>query len=38
MEDISYVRIAEAVDRGIQGAPKPAGEISKAFLAYLKLL
>lgn len=38
MEDLSYVHIAEAVDRGIQGAPKSAGEISKAFLAYLKLL
>ena len=38
MENQSYIGIAEAVDRGIQGAPKSGGELSKAFIAYLKLV
>jgi ferredoxin len=38
MSDQAYVRIAENVDRGFQTAPKVEGELSKAFIAYLKLV
>jgi Pyruvate/2-oxoacid:ferredoxin oxidoreductase delta subunit len=38
MSDQAYLRIAENVDRGFQTAPKTNGELSKAFIAYLKLL
>jgi hypothetical protein len=38
MSDQAYVRIAENVDRGFQTAPKADGELSKAFIAYLKLV
>ena len=38
MSEQAYVRIAESVDRGFQTAPKAGGELSKAFIAYLKLL
>jgi len=38
MSDILYVRIAENVDKNPLGAPKSGGELSKAFIAYLKLL
>jgi hypothetical protein len=38
MSDQVYLRIAESVDRGFQTAPKSNGELSKAFIAYLKLI
>ncbi|MHC4932532.1 MAG: 4Fe-4S dicluster domain-containing protein [Planctomycetota bacterium] len=38
MSDQAYRRIAENVDRGFQTAPKTNGELSTAFVAYLKLL
>jgi ferredoxin len=39
MSDQVYVQIAENVDKGFQTAPKSdAGELSRAFIAYLKLL
>ena len=38
MSDQAYLRIAESVDRGFQTAPKANGELSKAFIAYLKLV
>jgi ferredoxin len=38
MSDQAYLRIAENVDKGYQTAPKANGEISKAFVAYLKLV
>ncbi len=38
MQDAIYLKVAEQVDEGFQGAPKSEGEISKAFLAYLKLI
>jgi ferredoxin len=38
MSDQAYVGIARAVDAGIQGAPKAGGELSPAFIAYLKLV
>jgi len=38
MSDRTYVRIAENVDKGFQTAPKADGELSKAFIAYLKLV
>lgn len=38
MSEEAYVRIAESVDRGFQTAPKVDGELSKAFIAYLKLV
>jgi ferredoxin len=34
----AYNRIAENVDRGFQTAPKVNGELSEAFIAYLKLV
>jgi len=34
----AYVRIAENIDKGVQTAPKADGELSKAFIAYLKIL
>jgi ferredoxin len=36
--DQVYVRIAEKVDKGIQTAPKADGELSKAFIAFLKIV
>jgi ferredoxin len=36
--DRVYLRMAENVDRGFQTAPKADGELSKAFIAYLKLV
>ncbi|MCJ7832816.1 MAG: hypothetical protein MUQ20_00330, partial [Deltaproteobacteria bacterium] len=33
-----YVRIAENVDKGYQTAPKADQELSKAFIAYLKIV
>ena len=38
MNDLFYQRIAENIDKGIQTAPKADGDISKAFLAFLKLV
>ena len=38
MSDKTYIQIAKNIDKGIQTAPKADGEISKAFLAYLKLV
>jgi predicted transcriptional regulator len=38
MSDQAYLRIAENVDKGVQTAPKANGELSKAFIAYLKLV
>ncbi|MBT6615461.1 MAG: hypothetical protein HOB38_25430, partial [Deltaproteobacteria bacterium] len=38
MSDQSYIQIAENVDKGIQTAPKSDGELSKAFIAYLKIV
>jgi hypothetical protein len=38
MSDRAYLRIAENVDKGFQTAPKANGELSKAFIAYLKLV
>jgi hypothetical protein len=39
MSDQVYVQIAENVDKGFQTAPKTdVGELSQAFIAYLKLL
>jgi ferredoxin len=38
MSDQAYMRIAENIDKGAQTAPKADGEISKAFLAYLKIV
>jgi ferredoxin len=34
----AHVRIAENIDRGLQTAPKANGELSKAFVAYLKIV
>ena len=36
--DQAYVRIAENIDKGFQTAPKVDGDISKAFLAFLKIV
>lgn len=38
MNERNYVQIAENVDKGFQTAPKADGELSKAFIAYLKLV
>jgi Pyruvate/2-oxoacid:ferredoxin oxidoreductase delta subunit len=38
MSDQSYIQIAENIDKGIQTAPKSDGELSKAFIAYLKIV
>ncbi len=38
MSDQPYIQIAENIDKGIQTAPKSDGELSKAFIAYLKIL
>ena len=38
MSDQAYLQIAENVDKGFQTAPKANGELSKAFIAYLKLV
>jgi ferredoxin len=38
IRDLAYVRIAENVDKGYQTAPKADGELSKAFIAYLKIV
>jgi Na+-translocating ferredoxin:NAD+ oxidoreductase subunit B len=38
MTDQVYMKIAENIDKGIQTAPKADGEISKAFLAFLKIV
>ena len=38
MSDQVYMKIAENIDKGVQTAPKADGEISKAFLAYLKIV
>jgi len=38
MSDQVYVRIAENIDKGIQTAPKADGELSKAFIAFLKIV
>jgi len=36
--DQAYMRIAENIDKGFQTAPKVDGDISKAFLAFLKIV
>ena len=36
--DQYYVQIAENIDKGFQTAPKEDGELSKAFIAYLKIV
>lgn len=38
MSDQVYVRIAENVDKGVQTAPKTDGELSKAFIEFLKIV
>ena len=38
MSDQVYVQIAENIDKGIQTAPKVDGELSKAFIAFLKIV
>ena len=38
MNDQIYLRIAENIDKGIQTAPKTDGELSKAFIEFLKLV
>ena len=38
MNDLIYMKIAENIDKGFQTAPKSDGGISKAFLAYLKII
>ena len=38
MSEQAYVQIAENVDKGFQTAPKAGGELSRAFIAYLKLI
>ncbi|MCP4751315.1 MAG: 4Fe-4S dicluster domain-containing protein [Proteobacteria bacterium] len=38
MSDQPYIRIAENFDRGIQTAPKAEGELSKAFIEFLKIV
>jgi len=38
MNDQAYIQIAENIDKGIQTAPKADGNISKAFIAYLKII
>ena len=38
MSDQYYIQIAENVDKGVQTAPKADGELSKAFIAYLKIV
>ncbi|MBW2091504.1 MAG: 4Fe-4S binding protein [Deltaproteobacteria bacterium] len=38
VNDQVYVRIAENVDKGFQTAPKAGGELSQAFIAYLKIV
>ena len=38
MTEQAYIQIAENVDKGFQTAPKSNGELSKAFVAYLKLV
>jgi Pyruvate/2-oxoacid:ferredoxin oxidoreductase delta subunit len=38
MSDRAYLRIAENVDKGFQTAPKADGELSEAFIAYLRLV
>jgi ferredoxin len=38
MSDQAHVRIAENVDKGFQTAPKVETELSRAFIAYLKLV
>ena len=38
MNEQHYVRIAENIDKGFQTAPKVDGELSKAFIAHLKLV
>jgi Pyruvate/2-oxoacid:ferredoxin oxidoreductase delta subunit len=38
MSDQAYVCIAENIDRGIQTAPKADGELSKAFIEFLKIV
>jgi len=38
MSDQYYVQIAENIDKGFMTAPKSDGELSRAFLAYLKIV
>ena len=38
MSNQVYVQIAENIDKGIQTAPKSDGELSKAFIAFLKIV
>ncbi len=38
MSDPVYIQIAQNIDKGIQTAPKADGEISKAFVAFLKIV
>ncbi len=38
MSDQYYVQIAENIDKGFQTAPKADGELSRAFIAYLKIV
>ena len=38
MSDQYYIQIAENIDKGFQTAPKADGELSRAFIAYLKIV
>ena len=38
MSEQVYIQIAENIDKGIQTAPKAEGELSKAFIAFLKMV
>ena len=38
MSNQVYAQIAENIDKGIQTAPKVDGEVSRAFIAYLKIV
>lgn len=38
MRNQDYLRIAENIDNGIQTAPKTDGELSKAFIDFLKIV
>jgi len=38
MSNQDYLRIAENIDNGIQTAPKTDGELSKAFIDFLKIV
>ncbi len=38
MSDQFYIQLAENIDKGFMTAPKTDGELSKAFIAYLKIV